>query len=534
MFIILSGDYNFVKQSSPVYSSYGYSPSASTSYLTAPSSRSVSTSLPSPPAYHSSKDSYSTSYSNLNQRLSKQAPLSSYGLITKSNLAPPGSRSPPSSASIQANFSKDLQSSSYGSTPDFSNQTSDFSFVNNSSRREQLSSTPQPRLVSMSYSQTSPPTPTRDLQSSIPSYANIDFMSSYSSQGLDKESYSGQHVAKTKSQQNSPPTPTRELKSSPYENIDFLKQDAINLTPSRPSSTLPVQQQQPSPPTKELQHNPYANIDPRFSYIHNSSMSSHNFPPSPASSPPVTFTTSQPSSPPLQTTMLQSSSYTSMDPSTQLTSSSNQNLPPPPARSPPANFPSPPSLPSPPTRDLQTSSITNTFLRGILSSIDSKDPIVANAWLETILDAIDLLPQDVIKREVVLIAVTKAQGEQTHSSKKSACRLLGKISCKLDAQSIKAEILPAIMTLFRDPEGAVRHCMCQQMHYVARGLGSEDAESLLLPQLLHLSDDENAKVRLASMEAVVQMLGYLKSQTCTNTVVPLVVKICERAKKVSS
>ena len=159
---------------------------------------------------------------------------------------------------------------------------------------------------------------------------------------------------------------------------------------------------------------------------------------------------------------------------------------------------------------------------------------MANAWLETILDAIDLLPQDVIKREVVLIAVTKAQGEQTHSSKKSACRLLGKISCKLDAQSIKAEILPAIMTLFRDPEGAVRHCMCQQMHYVARGLGSEDAESLLLPQLLHLSDDENAKVRLASMEAVVQLLGYLKSQTCTNTVVPLVVKICERAKKVSS
>ena len=39
-----------------------------------------------------------------------------------------------------------------------------------------------------------------------------------------------------------------------------------------------------------------------------------------------------------------------------------------------------------------TTSFTNTFLRGILTSIDSKDPVVANAWLDTLLDAIDLLP----------------------------------------------------------------------------------------------------------------------------------------------
>ena len=45
----------------------------------------------------------------------------------------------------------------------------------------------------------------------------------------------------------------------------------------------------------------------------------------------------------------------------------------------------------------QSSSFTQTFLRGILTSIDSKDPVVANAWLETLLDAIDLLPIEVIK-----------------------------------------------------------------------------------------------------------------------------------------
>ena len=48
--------------------------------------------------------------------------------------------------------------------------------------------------------------------------------------------------------------------------------------------------------------------------------------------------------------------------------------------------------------------------------------VVANAWLETLLDAIDLLPPDVIKREIVVIAVNKAQIEQSVTSKKAACR----------------------------------------------------------------------------------------------------------------
>ena len=45
-----------------------------------------------------------------------------------------------------------------------------------------------------------------------------------------------------------------------------------------------------------------------------------------------------------------------------------------------------------PEQQQQLSSFTQTFLRGILTSLDSRDPVVANAWLETLLDAIDLLP----------------------------------------------------------------------------------------------------------------------------------------------
>ena len=48
----------------------------------------------------------------------------------------------------------------------------------------------------------------------------------------------------------------------------------------------------------------------------------------------------------------------------------------------------------------------------ILTSIDSKDPVVANAWLETLLDAIDLLPIEVIKQEIIVIAINKSQLSQ--------------------------------------------------------------------------------------------------------------------------
>jgi hypothetical protein len=43
---------------------------------------------------------------------------------------------------------------------------------------------------------------------------------------------------------------------------------------------------------------------------------------------------------------------------------------------------------------------------------------------------------------------------------------------------------------------------------VARGLGSVETESTLLPRLAELSSDDTSKVRLAVMEAAVQVKGF--------------------------
>jgi serine/threonine-protein phosphatase 4 regulatory subunit 4 len=150
---------------------------------------------------------------------------------------------------------------------------------------------------------------------------------------------------------------------------------------------------------------------------------------------------------------------------------------------------------SSPAQSPSSTSFTTTFLRGILSSIDSKDPVVANAWLETLMDAIDLLPTDVIRNEIVSVAVSKGQLSQPASARRSSCRLLGKIATKLDALSVRQDVLPTSLALCQDVDADVRNCMCRQLTVVAKAVGMEATKAAILPTLVELSNDESPQVR---------------------------------------
>ena len=180
--------------------------------------------------------------------------------------------------------------------------------------------------------------------------------------------------------------------------------------------------------------------------------------------------------------------------------------------------------------DQTSSNFTQTFLRGILTSIDSKDPVVANAWLETLLDAIDLLPIEVIKQEIIIIAINKSQLSQPPFSRIASCKILGKLSTKLDQQANRQEILPSSLALCQDVEAEVRNVMCRHLAFVARGVGLELTKSAILPVLVELSNDEGAEVRLSAIETVVHLLSLLDDEVCTNTIVPLVMKSCGQAR----
>ena len=190
----------------------------------------------------------------------------------------------------------------------------------------------------------------------------------------------------------------------------------------------------------------------------------------------------------------------------------------------------PPPVPLMDYQSDHSSNFTQTFLRGILTSIDSKDPVVANAWLETLLDAIDLLPIEVIKQEIIIIAINKSQLSQPPFSRMAACKILGKLSTKLDQQAVRQEILPSSLALCQDVESDVRTCMCRQLAFVARGIGLELTKSAILPVLVELSNDETAEVRLSAIETVVHLLSLLDDEICNNTIVPLVMKSCDQAR----
>ncbi|XP_069691176.1 serine/threonine-protein phosphatase 4 regulatory subunit 4-like isoform X3 [Periplaneta americana] len=172
---------------------------------------------------------------------------------------------------------------------------------------------------------------------------------------------------------------------------------------------------------------------------------------------------------------------------------------------------------------------TQTFLQSILSSIDSRDPVVASAWLETLLDVIDLLPAAVIKSDILPVAISKGQISKPIGARLTACKLLGKMATKFEPYILKKEVLPLIHSLCQDVNYEVRACICSQLHYVARSLDAETVKPALLPSLVELARDEETYVRLAAVETIVNMIPNLQTDTLKYTIIPLVKKMCEQS-----
>ncbi|XP_052767740.1 serine/threonine-protein phosphatase 4 regulatory subunit 4-like isoform X2 [Mya arenaria] len=185
-----------------------------------------------------------------------------------------------------------------------------------------------------------------------------------------------------------------------------------------------------------------------------------------------------------------------------------------------------------------------TFLQTILSSVDNKDPDewngscfrspdteIATAWLDTLLDVIDLLPKDIIKKEILTIAIEKGQLSQPVQTRLSCCKILGKIATRFEPFVIKKEILPVVQSLCQDVEYEVRGCMCLQLDPVSRGLGLEATKSAILPELVELTNDEESYVRIAGLQTVVNILTLVDEDTCRATLIPLVCKFCQQAMK---
>ncbi|XP_072819745.1 serine/threonine-protein phosphatase 4 regulatory subunit 4 isoform X2 [Vicugna pacos] len=148
----------------------------------------------------------------------------------------------------------------------------------------------------------------------------------------------------------------------------------------------------------------------------------------------------------------------------------------------------------------------HSFLQVILLHLEHRDAGVSNAWLETLLSVIEVLPKETLRHEILNPLVSKAQLSQTVQSRLVSCKILGKLTNRFDAHAIKREILPLVKSLCQDVEYEVRSCMCRQLENIAQGIGTELTKSVVLPELIELSRDEGSSVRLAAFETLVNLL----------------------------
>ncbi|XP_076777419.1 serine/threonine-protein phosphatase 4 regulatory subunit 4 isoform X2 [Arvicanthis niloticus] len=173
----------------------------------------------------------------------------------------------------------------------------------------------------------------------------------------------------------------------------------------------------------------------------------------------------------------------------------------------------------------------HSFLQVILLHLEHRDTGVSNAWLETLLSAVELLPKETLRHEILNPLVSKAQLSQTVQSRLVSCKILGKLTNKFDIHSIKREILPLVKSLCQDVEYEVRSCMCRQLENIAQGIGTELTKNVVLPELIELSRDESSSVRLAAFETLVNMLDMFDTDDRSQTILPLVKSFCEKSFK---
>ncbi|XP_037359875.2 serine/threonine-protein phosphatase 4 regulatory subunit 4 isoform X2 [Talpa occidentalis] len=173
----------------------------------------------------------------------------------------------------------------------------------------------------------------------------------------------------------------------------------------------------------------------------------------------------------------------------------------------------------------------HSFLQLILLHLEHRDAGVSNAWLETLLSVIEVLPKETLRHEILNPLVSKAQLSQTVQSRLVSCKILGKLTNKFDAHTIKREILPLVKSLCQDVEYEVRSCMCRQLENIAQGIGTELTKNVVLPELIELSRDEGSSVRLAAFETLVNLLDVFDTDDRSQTILPLVKTFCEKSFK---
>ncbi|KRX16033.1 Serine/threonine-protein phosphatase 4 regulatory subunit 4 [Trichinella nelsoni] len=164
--------------------------------------------------------------------------------------------------------------------------------------------------------------------------------------------------------------------------------------------------------------------------------------------------------------------------------------------------------------------ICKSILKIIFKVIDNQDSIVRAAWMEMIIDVIDVISTPLLTSEVLPTALQKSQQMNSIYARLFGGKLLGQIAPKISPDEVRRKILPVVQAQCQDPDSRIRATACQQLPNI---------KSILLPMLIELNKDEDETVREADFEAIVSVLFRFDKETRSNIFMPIIKKCAEDA-----
>ena len=144
------------------------------------------------------------------------------------------------------------------------------------------------------------------------------------------------------------------------------------------------------------------------------------------------------------------------------------------------------------------------------------------AWLQVLFTLVPILDKQVVKSEVLPLALSKAVMEESVLSRCICARVLGSIAKVASKDDVEKGFFKQALVLCQDVDFHVRIAMCDQLPFLGRAVGPETVARQVTDEILELLKDEDVRVRVSGLHTLVALWDLLPTEVRRQRVMPVV------------
>jgi len=143
------------------------------------------------------------------------------------------------------------------------------------------------------------------------------------------------------------------------------------------------------------------------------------------------------------------------------------------------------------------------------------------AWVKALFELMPMLDKEVLKSEIMSLALSKGDVEDSVGSRMLAARILGALAPFMTRDEVERGFFRRAMAMCQDVDYLVRRCMCEQLGAIGRTAGRELLLKDMLGELFEALKDEELQVRDAAFGALVSLLDMVPPDVRRAKVMPV-------------